>query len=312
MSLNNLIKRYIILYVIVLIILLIISYKLFGSTITILFNLFAVIFSYIILEEGKKVRALLLIGTILWFPVQLLEKPSENNNVSLSSEQVNQIANSVIIKFQENFGDFGPINISSIDEKCISNVTTLDYIGKGFNYSAYLFDGCDVKKLSTKEGPLPKTSLMAYLVYPLWNKTEREKHYFFDVYYNNLRKNRLSLFVDEHNYLIGKFFDEKGIAYEVPIDVSDWNSKEWALIIFQSNEIDQQISVSYINIPQNKLKMNFVNVTDYALDFDQINMYVGSDIFGNNQADAVVGYAPPWWIFSDYLGYSPVQRNVLS
>ena len=118
--------------------------------------------------------------------------------------------------------------------------------------------------------------------------------------------------MDENSYLIGKFFDEKGTAYEVPIDVSDWNYKEWALLIFQSNEIDQQISVSYINIPQNKLKMNFVNVTGYSLNFNHVNMYAGSDMFGDNQADAVVGYAPPWWIFSDYANYNPAQRNALS
>ena len=58
--------------------------------------------------------------------------------------------------------------------------------------------------------------------------------------------------------------------------------------------------------------MNFVNVRDYKLDFKSLNMYAGSDIFGNNQADAVVGYAPPWWIFSDDPNYDPAERNALS
>ena len=141
MKLNNLIKKYIILYVIVLTILLIISYKLLGLQITIIFNLILVVFSYVILEDDKKAKALFLIGTILWgiFPIiQMFDNPLTEGNISLSNEQIEQIANSVSIKFKEDFGNLGDVNISSIGKKCISNVTTFDYVGKGFNYSAYI------------------------------------------------------------------------------------------------------------------------------------------------------------------------------
>ena len=315
MKLKNIIERHPIYYLTGALLFLSISYTFLGYMITIILNFVIVVFSFFSIEKRKKGRSIFLIATILWgiFPiVESINRPISDENPSLSEEEIDRIAIRVISKFEENFGNLEDYNISLNNEDCISNVTTFIFEGEGFSYSAEIYDSCDVKRLPPKKGSLSKTALMTYLIYPLWNKSDNEIHYFFDLYDNDPRRNRLSLFLDENKYIIGKFYDEKGTAYEVPINASDWDTKEWAMIIFQSNEIDQQISVTFVNIKKDKWEMNFVNVTDYSLDFEELNMYVGSDIYGKHQADAVVGHTPPEWIFSDDPNYNPTQMHALS
>jgi len=186
-----------------------------------------------------------------------------------------------------------------IQTECVNNVTDFVYEKNGLHLTARLYDGCDVSRVPVHGNYVFSTFTSYFLVYPVWNKTDSKINYFIDTLGSNKTSDRVSVFYNENRQLIGKFYSDNGVTYEVPIDVSDWNPYEWALIMYGSNP--KQVSLVYLNIPNWKLKMNFVNVTDYNLEISNASAYIGSDAEGKNQAYAVIANVPDEWIGSNNL-----------
>lgn len=188
-------------------------------------------------------------------------------------------------------------NIST-SEECISNVTSYTFTNNGINLKAELYDGCDIKLLEFNNS-VANYGSYSLLIYPFWYGNDNKKHYFLDVFQNNSQKNRISLFKGDGSYLTFEIYSSTGKSYATSINVNNWKEKEWGQVIYSFDGTKGEIVLGFKNLKTDYNEVNSIKVEPFNFSLEFVNQYVGSDIYGLNQAYAVLSKIPRCWIFLD-------------
>jgi len=169
------------------------------------------------------------------------------------------------------------------DENCISNVTRYNISGVEEDFMGYLIDDCDTKIIEIPP-ELGEQGLLFFWIMPLWNRTKNKTYYLLEIGESKDR-NRISILVDESNYLIFRIIYDSGTSYKSALKVNFWDNYEWGFIVLSWNWDKHEIN-SYFGIEDFSNLFN----TKFSLEniyFDEIpNVQIGSDIDGENQADS--------------------------
>ncbi len=215
-----------------------------------------------------------------------------------------------------NYNECDPIEILKEYDKlklqnktiCENNLTNYYYNKCGFGLSAYYFDQCDIRNFTANVSS-PVEYVRYLLVYPSWGKSEND-YYFFDEYLIDEEHARISVFVTQSKQLKARFVENDGTEYILTTDASDWDKEEWGLIVVGLVENDLTLLLKNLhNESKNKLVTKYVE--DFKLFGSNINQFWGSDINGENQANAVIAKTDIDYFLSDSKKYNSEYVNGL-
>jgi len=181
------------------------------------------------------------------------------------------------------------ISLSNREDKtCISNITHYKIPGVKEDFIGDLIDGCDTKIIDLVLLENGNANGFYFWVMPLWNRTKNETHYLFDIFDHigeNKKRNRISVFVNESNYLVFRIIYKNGKSYESPLRVNFLDNYEWGFIAIIWNE--KQLNLYFGTENSNILYDTKLPLKDDLYYEIYPMMYLGSDNDGKNQADSL-------------------------